>query len=253
MAARVADIYRYPVKSLSGEAQAAVELRPGGGIPHDRRFAIARASCQANGVPTGWRSRAQFFTLADIDKLAQLQVAFDADSGNLTLGRHGKTVTRGTATEPMGRMLLDQFLSAFLGGTVQVAAKLVEAKGFMFTDREEPLVSIVNLASLRDLERVVGAAIDPLRFRANIYIDGPAPWAELGWPGRKIDIGGARLEIVGPTARGPATNVDPQSAERNINLPLSLQRGFGHCHVGVYARIASDGNIAKGDPVATPD
>ena len=253
MAARIADIYRYPVKSLSGEALAAAELQAGRGIPHDRRFAIARATGRANGVPTGWQSRAQFFTLADIDRLAQLQVAFDPNSGSLTLGRHGKTVTRGTATEPMGRMLLDQFLSAFLGGTSQVAARLVEAKGFMFTDCEEPLVSIVNLATLRDLERVVGAAVDPLRFRANIYIDGPAPWAELGWPGRTLEMGGARVEIVGPTARGSATNVDPRSAERNLNLPLSLQRGFGHCHVGVYARIVGDGDVAKGDPFATPD
>ena len=252
MAARVADIFRYPVKSLSGEVLSAVELRAGSGIPHDRRFAIARASGRVNGSPAGRQSRSQFFTLADIDKLAQLQVAFDPNTGNLTLGRYGKTVTRGTATEPMGRLLIDQFLNAFLDGTAQVAAKLVEAKGFMFTEGDEALVSIVNLATLRDLERVVGANVDPLRFRANIYIDGPAPWAELGWPGRKIEIGSTQFEIVGPTTRGPATNVDPQSAERNLNLPLTLQRGFGHCNVGVYARILHDGEVAKGDFVGVP-
>jgi uncharacterized protein YcbX len=35
----VIDIYRYPVKGLNAESLERVELSPGQGLPHDRRFA----------------------------------------------------------------------------------------------------------------------------------------------------------------------------------------------------------------------
>jgi uncharacterized protein YcbX len=109
---------------------------------------------------------------------------------------------------------------------------------------------VVNLASVRDLARVLGRPIDPLRFRANVYIDGIAPWAELGWVGRELALGGVRTSVVDLTVRCDATNVDPQTGARDMGLPTLLQRTWGHGDFGIYAKIDGGGTLTVGDAVA---
>jgi hypothetical protein len=55
--------------------------------------------------------------------------------------------------------------------------------------------------------------------------------------------------VVKPISRCAATNVNPETAERDLNLPLALQKGFGHPNMGIYARVASAGPIAVGDTI----
>ncbi len=113
-------------------------------------------------------------------------------------------------------------------------------------------VSVVNAASLRALEAFADVPVDPVRFRANIYIDGAPAWAELDWAGREIAVGGARLRVARPIERCAATNVNPATAERDLNLPRALKRGFGHLHMGVYAVVTKGGEVAIGDAVEAP-
>ena len=62
----------------------------------------------------------------------------------------------------------------------------------------------------------------------------------------------ADTEVVGPIDRCAATCVDPETARRDLNVPLFLQRGFGHVDMGVYASVCGAGAVAKGDPVTPP-
>ena len=92
--------------------------------------------------------------------------------------------------------------------------------------------------------------MDPLRFRTNIYFDGPPAWAELGWVGSEIIVGGTRLRVVSPTVRCAATTVSPATGERDLNVPKALQSAFRHIHMGVYAEVVSAGEIAPGGAVS---
>ncbi len=65
-------------------------------------------------------------------------------------------------------------------------------------------------------------------------------------------VGGAGLQVVEPIGRCAATNVNPETAERDRNIPLSLKQGFRHTRMGVYAKVTVDGEIAKGDSVTPP-
>ena len=67
---------------------------------------------------------------------------------------------------------------------------------------------------------------------------------------REIQIGTARLKVVGRTQRCAATNVNPDTAERDMNIPLTLRKGFGHMDMGVYAEVVADGTVKTGDPVS---
>ena len=248
----VAEICRYPLKGLNAETLERVALSPGAGLPHDRRFALAHGSTRFEpGVPQ-WREKTHFLCLMRDEKLAQLRAAFEPESGMMAISRGGKQVVRANATEALGRALIGQFFAGFMGAAARGTPKLVEAGDQAFTDVDEPLVSIVNLASVKDLERVVRAPVDPLRFRANVYIAGAPAWAEFDWIGREIGLGQVRLEIVERTGRCAATNVNPESAARDLNIPRSLQKGFGHDDMGVYARVVSGGEVARSDRLAPP-
>ena len=62
----------------------------------------------------------------------------------------------------------------------------------------------------------LGRPVDPLRFRANLYLEGVAPWAEFGWIGKEIGVGESRLAVFARTTRCEATNVDPARGVRDM-------------------------------------
>jgi uncharacterized protein YcbX len=248
-AAAIAHIYRYPVKGLNPEQLEQVELTAGQALPEDRRFAIAHGSTRIDPTNPGWKAKRHFLQLMENERLAALDCQFDAATGHLTIKRQGRQVARAQATDPMGRTILAQFFAAYIGAEVRGRPKLVEVPGVSFGDSERPVISIVNLASVRDLERVVGSAVDPLRFRANIYIDGAEAWAERQWVGHEIAVGFARLKAIDHIGRCAATNVDPKTAQRDLSILKALARGFGHDCMGVYAEVAEGGAIAVGDGI----
>jgi hypothetical protein len=248
-AASISRIYRYPVKGLSPEPLDQVELAVGQAVPEDRRFAIAHGSTRIDPTSPEWQPKRNFLQLMENERLAALDCRFDGATGFLTIKRQGRQVARAKATEPMGRTILDQFFAAYLGSEVRGRPKLVEAPGISFGDSKLPVVSLINLASVRDLERVVGGPVEPLRFRGNVYFEVAEPWAERQWIGREVAVGFARLKIVDHVGRCAATNVDPGTALRDLNIPKALVRGFGHDCMGIYAEVIEAGMIAVGDAI----
>lgn len=247
MTAKLHGIYRYPVKGLSAESLEAAPLTPGETLPHDRRFAIAHGSTKFDVAAPKWLPRQNFLMLAKDEKLAQLEARFDPESEMLTIFRSGKQVVRAKATDIMGRTLIGQFFAGFMGAVGRGTPRLVEAAGHSFSDVPEKLLSLINLASIRDLERVLRQEVHPLRFRGNLYLEGLDPWEEMTWVGQEVTIGAARLRIMEPIERCAATNVNPLTAERDMNIPLTLRKGFRHMQMGVYAKVVAAGEIAKSD------
>lgn len=247
MAITITEIRRYPVKGMSGEALDEVDVTAGQGLPDDRRFALAHGSTAIDVKAPQWMPKTNFLMLAKNEKLAQLKTAFDSASGHLTIERAGKQVVNAKITDPMGRMIVAQFFAGFFGDEARGAPKLVEAPGHMFSDVREKCLSIINLASVKDLERVARTDLDPVRFRGNVMIEGAPAWQEFDWVGREIEISGVRLKVLSEIKRCPATSVNPDTAERDVNVPLTLQRGFGHFNMGIYAEVLNDGKIAVGD------
>ncbi|SDF91317.1 hypothetical protein SAMN05216241_103134 [Limimonas halophila] len=253
MTPRVTRIRRYPVKGLSGEDLERVELTAGQTLPGDRRFAIARGSADLPPVQPGWAPKKNFVQLARTARLGQLQTAFDADTGLLTISRRGKRITQGRITTATGRMVIEQFLGAFLAGEVSTAPRLVDAQDTPLTDSQDAVVSLINLESVRDLRRVLGHEVDPRRFRANVYLDGLPAWAERAWVGEAVTIGPLRLQVTEETQRCAATTVNPDTGERDEQIPKALKRGYGHVNMGVYARVTVGGPLTVGDPVSVPE
>jgi uncharacterized protein len=259
MVTTVAAIYRYPVKGLSAEQMSRVALMPGECLPHDRRFAIALGSTRFDPQRPEWLSKTHFIMLMRDEKLAQLQTRFDAESGVLTIAENGRVLLRGRITEPEGCRPVAEFFSRFLGAAVDGPLRVVEAPGHAFADaRRRPnattdkYVSLINRASIRALEAAMGVAVDPIRFRANVYFEGESAWSEHDWIGSEITLGAARLRVISPITRCAATQVNPVTAKRDLDIVAALGRAFGHTNMGVYAEVLAGGEIGVGDTLGVP-
>jgi uncharacterized protein len=249
---QVASLYRYPVKGLSPEALQGVELRAGETLPFDRAYAIENGPGRFDANAPRHLPKITFLMLMRDERLATLRSAFEDATETLTISRDGKQVARGQLTTPLGRQLIEQFVGAYMKAELRGAPKIVSAPGHSFSDMAAKCIHIVNLATVREVERAVGRPIDPLRFRANLYLDGLEPWSEFTWLNREIGIGPTRLTVFARTQRCEATNVDPATGARDMAIPAHLMRTWGHQDLGIYAKVMSGGQIDVGAPVTAP-
>lgn len=250
MSLTIARICRYPVKGLSAESLDRTAVKAGEGLPADRRFALAHGGGSFDPAAPEWMPKHNFLMLAKNERLAKLRTRFDDAAGTLTVERDGRQVVKADITTPTGRMLVEQFFSAFMAGETRGNPKLVEAPGHMFSDTARKVVSIIGLASIADIERVARAPVDPVRFRANVYFAGGRPWEEFDWVDKELVVGSTRLRVIKRIDRCAATTVNPETAARDMNVPRLLQDGFRHIDCGVYAEVLADGAIAVGDTLS---
>ena len=242
-------LYRYPVKGLSAEALNETALSPGETVPCDRIYAIENGPGRFDPENPKHLPKVNFLMLMRNERLATLETRFEETSHVLTILRQGKQLARGALKERLGRQMVEQFLGAYMKDALRGPPRIVSAPGHTFSDVPAKWLHIVNLASLRDLERVMSRPLHPLRFRANIHVDGLQPWEEFAWVGKTLAVGGVGLEVVQRCQRCEATNVDPESAARDTGIPAVLQRTWGHSDFGVYAKVVDGGTVKTGDGI----
>lgn len=261
MAATLTSLYRYPVKGLSAESFESVILTKGEGLPHDRRFAIARGAIDFDRENPNWLRKTNFYMLMRNESLAHLRTGFDENSGVLTVTQNGTELAKTDITDPVGRETMERFFTDFLGAAAKDGApRILDAPGHMFGDAgrkdgadTDQYVSLIGMASIRELEKHTGCSVDPIRFRANLYMEETAPWEEFSWVGKTVTIGAARLRVLSRTVRCAATQVNPITAERDLNIPKALKQAFGHVDMGVYAEVIDSGAVKIGDAITPAD
>jgi uncharacterized protein len=248
--AQIASLYRYPVKGLSPEPLSRVALGVGQTLPADRRYAIENGPSGFDPADPKWMPKSQFLMLMRNERLAGLQTHFE-DRGNLlTIRENGKVAARGDLETAEGRGAIEAFFAANFAPELRGPPKVLSGGGHSFSDVAKKVVSIINLGSLKAIENIVGSAVHPLRFRANLYVSGWPAWHEFELLGQTLAIGDARLKIVKRIVRCAAVNVDPESAARDLEIPPALQRRLGHGDCGVYAEVIAGGTIGVGDAIA---
>jgi uncharacterized protein YcbX len=245
----VHSIYRYPVKGLSPQALGRVTLSPGLTLPADRAYAIENGPTGFDPAAPAYFPKQRFLMLMRNERLAALRTDYDETTHTLSVTQDGREAARGDLRTAEGRAAIETFFATYCADELRGPPKVLAGEGHSFSDVARKVVSIINLASVAEVETMTGAAVNPLRFRGNVYVSGWPAWHEFDLLDREIAIGDARLKVIKRIVRCAATNVDPDTGERDLNIPTSLQQNLGHGDCGVYAEVVGGGEIAAGSAV----
>ena len=247
--AQIAGIYRYPVKGLSPEQLSCAALEPGQTLLADRRYAVENGPCGFDPAEPKWMPKPHFLMLQRDEWLAALQTHFDDATHVLTIRQDGAIAVQGDLETAEGRAAIERFFAGRYAGEIKGPPKILTSPGHSFSDVARKVVSIINLASLRAIENMVGQAVHPLRFRANLYVEGWPAWHEFEQLERTLAIGDVRLKVVKRINRCAAINVDPDTGARDLAIPQALMRRLGHQECGIYAEVVAGGSVAVGDAI----
>jgi len=247
MAGCIQSLWRYPVKGFTPEPLHAATLTAGAYFPCDRIYAVEDGPSGFDPAAPKFISKQKFTVLAKIAEVARARTAYDEATGQFSVTADGRPDFRADLNDAAGREAFCAWLTDFLGEAATGPLRMVQAPGHRFTDHPLGYVSIINLASVRDLEAQIGRPVDPLRFRANLYVEGWPAWIEAQAKGASIRLGGASATVFSPIVRCVATHVDPTTGERDIEMVKAIFDHRGDMNCGIYVSITDGGELRLGD------
>ncbi len=249
MNAFVARIWRHPVKSHGREELDRVLLRSGECVPWDRRWAVLHEAGGFDDTCPGWIPCVNFSRAAKAPLLQAITARSDIERHRVTFSH---PMLEDLTVNPDDGRDARAFIRWVLPLNPRDRARperLVRVPGRGMTDTDYPSVSLIGLATHREVSRKLGRAISPLRWRGNIVFDGLAPWEETGWIGRRLRAGQAELDVVEPIGRCLATASSVRTGIRDADTLGALEAGWGHRNMGIYARVTKTGELRQGDGI----
>ncbi|CAN5323201.1 MOSC domain-containing protein [soil metagenome] len=243
----VVALYRHPVKGFTPEPLAEAVLAARGWFPGDRMFAVENGPSGYDPAAPEQIPKQRFTVLMRQAILAQVVTRWDEANNRLHADFDGEALSL-DLTDDGDRTTFADRLAGFLGEEARGPLRLIDAgPAHRFMDSSRGRVSILNLASVRDLSERLGFAVDPLRFRANVWVEGWPAWLENDMPGQALVVGPLILKGDKPIVRCAATEVDPATGLRDLKVVSALFDHYGHTLCGLYCSIEADGRIAVGD------
>jgi uncharacterized protein YcbX len=246
----VMGLWRYPVKSLQGEAIAVASVVDDG-ILGDRQWGI-------RDQRTG-----RILTARRRPELLGASASYDDDTPVITLPDGSVAVGPGEWT--------DRLLSKWLGSPVSLMPSVGTDPGRAeyFADATDDTsqaiewtmpegryvdaapVLVLTTASLRaGAGHHPNGVWDPRRFRPNILIDLEGDgWVEDGWVRRPIQVGGAVLLPIEPCVRCTMVTRAQPGLDADADIFRTLARHH-RGHFGVWSVVVTAGTIATGDRAA---
>jgi uncharacterized protein YcbX len=247
-------LFRHPVKGFTPEPLQAVALAPGEGFPLDRVWAVENGPCGFDPAAPAFVPKQKFTVLASLPRVAAATTRYDEQDRVLHASAEGMAPFAGRLDEADGRQAFAAWLGELLGEAAAGPLQVLEAPPtHRFTDHPQGQVSLINLASVRDLAARMGVEIDPRRFRANLYVEGWPAWAENDWTGESLRLGGVTARMLKPIVRCAATHVNLQTARRDLEITKALFDAYGHMHCGIYLNVTTKGRLALGDVCRGPE
>jgi uncharacterized protein YcbX len=247
-------LYRHPVKGFTPEGMTRVDLAPGAGFPLDRVWAVENGPSGFDPADPQFTPKQKFTVLASLPHVARATTRFDEATEVLHANAPGLPPLACRLGAEEGREAFASWLGDLLGEEARGPLKVVEAPlQHRFTDHPQGQVSLINLASVRDLSERIGIELDPRRFRANLYVDDWPAWVENSWTGATLKLGAVAARMFKPIVRCAATHVNLDTAERDVEVTKALFDHYGHMHCGIYLQVATPGRLALGEACIGPD
>ena len=207
----IAEIWRYPVKSLAGEQLKTAELGPDG-IVGDRLVQVHD-------------TRGKVVTARTKPRLLGLRGTWDAESGEpLVDGR------------PWRSPEVEEAIRRAAGEGTRPAR---------YDGPERFDVLPLLIATDGAVERL---GVDRRRLRPNVVIAGVEGLAERDWPGRRLRLGEAIIQVDSLRRRCVMTTFDPDTQEQDVSVLRRIVKEFGG-RMALDCAVVKGGWITVGDPV----
>lgn len=211
----VAEIWRYPVKSLAGEQLTSAEVHEGG-IAGDRRVLVFDIQTR------------HLITSRTHPKLLGLRATLDAN---------GEALINGL---PWNHPDAEQLIMRAAGPN----ARLIDWDG---PERFDVLSLLVATDGA-----IAAFGHDHRRLRPNIVIGGVEGLAEREFPGRRVRIGEVVIEFAQLRQRCVMTTYDPDTQEQDHKVLRQIVKQFGGA-LALDTAVIRSGHIAVGDPIELVD
>ena len=212
----VAELWRYPVKSLRGEMLPTVEVLETG-IRGDREILVLSAA------------RNRVITSRTHHRLLGLQGGIEPTSGMATIN--------GLPWDaPAARALVEQ-----------ATGEPVELIQLATADRFDVLPLLVATDGA-----IQATGFDRRRFRPNILIGGVEGLAERQWEGKRLRLGEVEIHAAQLRARCAMTTYDPDTLQQDKSVLFRIVSDFDGT-MALDCSVVKPGMIRVGDPVALLD
>jgi len=284
---RLLEIRRYPVKSMLGEAPSSAVVEATG-LAGDRAHALldcATGKLASAKDPRLWAGllglRAAYLgeTAAGaplgLERADGARIRSDDPAVNDWLSETiGRSVQLVATTAPPAKPAYDDVWpdleglapQAFIDATKTAVTEAGQAVSTLpaallapGTFQDLAPITLMTTSSLRAAADASPASRwDPARFRSNLLLESDGDgFLENAWVGRRLALGGALLEVIGPTPRCVMTTLAQQDLPSDHEILRTLARhnridfkGSGRfACLGVYASVVQPGRVAVGDPV----
>jgi uncharacterized protein YcbX len=228
-------IFRYPVKSMSGELLEVGDLG-WHGLDGDRRLAFCRTD-DRGGFP--------WLTATKLPELVLFAPLRRGPASGENLPTHVRT-PEGAEMDVFGQELATE-VGRRHGSPVQM----------MYLNRgifDEASISVITSATVSEIGRLAAQRTDVRRFRPNILISSlrSVPFEEDEWVGGVLSFGetseAAAIAITNRDERCAMVNLDPDSARPSVEVLKAIVRVRDN-KVGVYGTVTRRGRVAVGQPV----
>lgn len=244
---KLESLVRFPIKGLGPDMLRSAQVESGGAIRFDREYAIAHGSTDFDPAMPTYLAKHHFLMLMRNPPLASLKTSFQEAERRVRIIFPDGAEIDAQLDDAEDRERVEAALSEFIGEKSRGGPpRIVSARNHRFFDVPQNYLSLINLASISDLEKTIAADLDPIRFRANMYISGLPAWEEATYVGREFICGAVRLRVAKSISRCAATSVNPNTAEVDVNVPLSLRKHYGTLHMGLYLEVVDGGQLETG-------
>ncbi|MDH3262828.1 MAG: MOSC domain-containing protein [Paracoccaceae bacterium] len=249
MTARVAQIWRHPIKSHGREAMGEVMLEAGRTLPGDRAWAVAHEAARLDFTAPAWAPCANFSRGSKAPGLMAINARFDEAAGRLTLTHPDREALSFDPDDPADEARFIAWVTPLCPADRALPARLYKVAGRGMTDTDFPSISLNSLASHEKVAARIGRPLSPQRWRGNVLFEGLPAWEEFTWVGRRLSLGAAEIEVRERIERCLATAASTRTGIRDADTLGALEQGWGHRDFGVYAVVTRGGTVRPGDRI----
>ena len=245
---KIKNLYFSPVKSLSFNNVDNLEIIKNIGIKNDRIFAFSNnLNIKDIELIKNNPLKREIYKFLSLKKYPELnEYNFLFENNFLILEFENKIILKTDINNQHEVKILCSKLEDMLPNINNINL-LKDSMNPFFDTMPNKSISLINLNSIKDFEKLSNYQVEHERFRGNIYVEDLDKWEERKLVGKVLSINDIKFKVIKEIPRCLATNIKPKTSDINLNIPFNLKKIYNHINLGIYLDPLNDGKINKRD------